>query len=210
MELNDYIAAKSTIEPEVLRELTRATHLSVTAPRMLSGAVQGRFLSLLVGLTKPQRVLELGTFTGYTAIAMGLAMQAGSELLTVDLDDETEALAQQFIDQAKLTPIVRQLRGRGALEVLPELGGAFDLVFIDANKREYLDYYNALFDNQLIKSGALIVADNTLWDGKVLDPTATDAQTQGVRAFNDAVVQDPRVEVVVLPLRDGISLLRVK
>lgn len=208
MELKEYITRSSTPEPKVLSELTRDTHLSVTAPRMLSGAVQGRLLSVLVGAKNPRRVLELGTFTGYTAVAMGLAMQTG-ELVTIDLDDETEALAQKYIDRAGLGARVRQIRGRGALEVLPELEGVFDLVFVDANKREYLDYYNALFDHNLVASGTLIIADNTLWDGKVADPTATDAQTQGVRAFNDAVVADPRVEVVVLPLRDGISLIRV-
>ena len=209
MNLFDYITAKSTAEPEVLAELTRATHLSVTAPRMLSGAVQGRLLSVLVGVKQPRRVLELGTFTGYTAVAMGLAMGEGSELITVDIDDETESLAQRFIDQAGLGDRVRQIRGRGALDVLAELDGAFDMVFIDADKRQYLDYYKSLFNNNLVAKNTIIIADNTLWDGKVCDPACSDAQTEGVRALNDAAAADPRVEVVLLPVRDGLSLIRV-
>lgn len=210
--LDAYISEHSSSEPKVLVELTRQTHLQAIHPRMLSGHIQGRVLAMLTSIIQPKRVLEMGTFTGYSTISMALEMKEGSELITIDIDDELEALAKEFITKAGVNNIVRQIIG-DVLDVLPKLAQEskpFDMVFMDADKRNYLECYNSLFDNNLITSGSLILADNTLWDGKVLNEIARkDTQTAGIVAFNDFIVSDSRVEKVILPLRDGLTLIKV-
>lgn len=209
-KLDDYVAMHSSAEPEILKEVTRQTNLRVVNPRMISGHVQGRLLAMLTSLVKPRRVLELGTFTAYATIAMALEMDEGSELVTIEIDDELEDMAAEFIEKAGVRNIVCQEIG-DAMEVMNRLDGHFDMVFIDADKRKYLDYYNLLFEKNLVTLSTLIIADNTIWDGKVLEETAKrDTQTIGIKEFNDFVAADPRVEKVMLPLRDGLTLIKVK
>lgn len=210
-EIDQYIASHSSIEPTVLQDLTRQTHLRVIHPRMLSGHVQGRFLSMITSILAPRRVLELGTFTAYSTICMASEMtKTGTELITIEIDDELESMATDFITRAGVQSIVRQIIG-DALDVIPTLDGKFDLVFIDADKRNYVEYYNALWSSDLLHSGCLILADNTLWDGKVIEEVdRKDTQTIGIKSFNDLIASDHRVEKVLLPLRDGLTMIRVK
>lgn len=209
-QLDQYLAQHSSSEPSVLEDLTRQTHLRLTCPRMLSGHVQGRLLAMLTSIIAPRRVLEIGTFTGYSAISMALEMAPESELVTIDINDETEAIAAEFFRKAGVQNIVNQMVG-DAIDIIAQLKGKFDLVFIDADKRSYCHYYNLLWDSDLISSGTVIIADNTLWDGKVLDRNSKhNAQTVGVMSFNNLIASDVRVDKVIVPLRDGLSIIRVK
>lgn len=210
-ELKHYIETHSDPQDSLLAELERTTNLSVVQPRMLSGHIQGKILEMLCFMLRPNRVLEIGTFTGYSAICMARAMESGSELHTIDVNDEISHIAQKYIKLSGLSDIIKLHIG-SALDVAGEIGGVFDLVFIDGDKREYPDYYNMLWERSLIKSGSIIFADNVLWDGKVVDSSEKnlkDKYTQGVMQFNDMVLLDSRVEVVILPVRDGISIIRV-
>ncbi len=208
MKLNDYILTHSTEEIEVLKELDRSTHLNVLRPRMLSGHEQGMLLYLLVKMLKPQRILELGTYTGYSAISMARGLEEGGKLISIDKNDELTPFAQQFINKAGLQDKIQLISG-DAKGVITLLENTFDLVFIDADKREYITYYDLLFDK--VNKGGFILADNVLWDGKVLKDTPdTDAQTQGILSFNQYVQKDNRVENLLLPLRDGLSIIRKK
>lgn len=210
-KLKHYIETHSAAQDDILLQLERATNLSVVQPRMLSGHIQGKILEMLCFMIKPKRVLEIGTFTGYSAICMARAMDRGSELHTVDINDEISYIAKNYINKSKLDNIIKLHIG-SALNIAPLLGGVFDLVFIDGDKREYPEYYEMLFNCGLVKSGSFIFADNVLWDGKVVDGSENnvkDKYTQGVLKFNTMVIHDTRVEVVILPIRDGISLIRV-
>lgn len=218
--ITDHIAPQS----DLLHRLERATHLRSTQPRMMSGHLQGELLRLLVMISGARTVLELGTFTGYSAIcmAMGLPVDQDGEprgvVHTVDVNDELQGLSAQFFAESGFNIV--QHTGR-ALTVVPqllcdqalksELGVGFDFVFIDADKREYVDYYNMLMDGGMVHSGSLIVADNVLWSGKVVqEPAPRDAQSVALMAFNDMVASDERVDKVIIPLRDGLSVIRVK
>ncbi|WP_300828153.1 O-methyltransferase [uncultured Rikenella sp.] len=210
-ELERYILDHISPEEPVLAELDRQTHLRMIQPRMLSGHWQGALLEMFVRMVDPLYVLELGTFTGYSAIAMarGLSRQ-GAELHTVEIDDELQDFAARYIERAGLRERIVQHIGP-ALEVVPSLGRVFDLVFIDADKREYPDYYRMLMEGGWVRSGSIILADNVLWSGKVADlPKKNDRQTQGILTFNRMVRDDPRVEQVMVPLRDGLTIIRVK
>ncbi|WP_297830407.1 O-methyltransferase [uncultured Rikenella sp.] len=210
-ELERYILDHISPEEPVLAELDRQTHLRMIQPRMLSGHWQGALLEMFVRMVDPLYVLELGTFTGYSAIAMarGLSRQ-GAELHTVEIDDELQDFAARYIERAGLRERIVQHIGP-ALEVVPALGRVFDLVFIDADKREYPDYYRMLMEEGWVRSGSIILADNVLWSGKVADlPKKNDRQTQGILTFNRMVRDDPRVEQVMVPLRDGLTIIRVK
>lgn len=212
--LERYIRDFSAPEAELLRELDRETHRRVVAPRMLSGHIQGRLLELLVRLVRPRRVLEIGTFTGYSALAMAAGLDEDAVLHTFEVDDELEPLAQSFFDRSHHGRKIR-LHVGSALDLAPGLGCTFDLVFIDGDKREYPDYYRMLMGDRdgrpLVGSRALLVADNILWSGKVVQPVAhNDRHTQALVEFNRLVADDPRVENVILPLRDGLNLIRVK
>lgn len=200
----------SHIEPEdgILRELDRETHLKVVGARMISGHLQGQVLSLLSKMIRPKYILELGTFTGYSAICLAKGLQEGGKLITIEIDDELESFAKKYFEKAGIQQKIEQRIGP-ALEIIPTLTETFDLVFIDAHKPEYPAYYEAVFDK--VTTGGYIMADNTLWSGKVLDePAADDFQTLGIIQFNEMVRNDNRVEKVILPLRDGMTVIRKK
>jgi caffeoyl-CoA O-methyltransferase len=177
---------------------------------MISGHIQGKLLEMIVRMICPQRILEIGTFTGYSALSMAAGLPDGGVIDTCEVDDELEMMILDFFSRSAHENQLRLHIG-SALDIAPQLGEVYDLVFIDGDKREYTAYYNMLFDNNLVRSGSWIMADNILWYGKVVEPVAKgDKQTQGIIDFNAAVAADPRVENVILPIRDGINLIRVK
>lgn len=203
--LDDYIRAHTTPERPELYRLWRATNTQLVRGRMASGHVQGQLLRMLVGMVRPRRILEVGTFSGYSALAMAAALPPGGELYTFEVNDEMEDFARGWFDASPYGSRIRFTVG-DALTLVPVLGLDFDFVFIDGDKRQYADYY-AMAKHHLAPGG-YIVADNTLWDGHVVDPAYDrDAQTQGIRRFNDVVVADSEVECVILPLRDGLTLI---
>jgi predicted O-methyltransferase YrrM len=206
-----YAEQHTAPEPPLLAQLTRETHLQTLLPRMSSGHLQGRLLSLLSHLVRPQRILEIGTFCGYATLCLAEGLAANGMLHTIEIDPEKEARIRRYVAAAGLTEQVRVHIG-AALDVLPELvGEVWDLVFIDADKRSNGAYFEAVIEQ--VRPGGLLIVDNVLWSGKVL-PTHTlkagDKDTPYVRAFNDQMAQDARVEPVFLPLRDGLLLLRKK
>lgn len=207
-ELEKYILTHIEPEDEVLRELDRETHLKVLGARMISGHLQGAVLTMLSKMIQPENILEIGTFTGYSAICLARGLKPGGKLITIEVDDELESIAARFFKKAGLQNSIVQRIGP-ALEIIPQLSGPFDLVFIDAHKPEYSAYYDAIFEK--VKPGGYLIADNTLWNGKVLEePAPDDLQTKGVLAFNSLVKNDSRVEKVILPLRDGMTIIRKK
>lgn len=210
-DLERYIIDHISPEDPVLTELDRQTHLRVIQPRMLSGHLQGRLLEMFTAMVRPQYVLELGTFTGYSAIAMARGLERPEAVLhTVEVNDELYDFAAEYIEKAGLRDRIVQHIGP-ALEVVPQLGLVFDLVFIDADKREYPDYFRMLLDGGWVRSGSVILADNVLWSGKVVEEVAhNDRQTLGLLEFNRIVRDDPRVDQVIVPLRDGLTIIRVK
>ena len=212
--LERYLHAHSSPEPELLAELDRETHRRTVQPRMLSGHLQGRLLELLVRMIRPRAVLEIGTFTGYSALALAAGLDDDATLDTIETDDELQELAQSFFDRSEHGHKIRLHIG-SALKLAPRLGRRFDLVFIDGDKREYPAYYRMLMGDgggkPLVGSGAVLLADNILWSGKVIGPVArNDRHTQALLEFNRTVADDPRVANVILPLRDGVSVIRVK
>lgn len=205
-ELEDYILSHIDKEGESLHKLDRETHLFHLRPRMCSGHLQGRLLKMIVRMIRPKNILELGTFTGYSALSMAEGMDGDGELHTVEIDDELEDFIREHLEKSPYADRIHLHIG-DALEIVPQLGLTFDLVFIDADKRRYDDYYNMVFDH--VSHGGFILADNTLWDGKVVDyGKKLDAQTAGILRFNDLVAADSRVEKVILPLRDGLTIIR--
>lgn len=207
-ELEKYILTHIEPEDEVLLELDRETHLKVLGARMISGHLQGAVLTMLSKMIQPENILEIGTFTGYSAICLARGLKPGGKLITIEVDDELESIAARFFKKAGLENSIVQRIGP-ALEIIPQLSGTFDLVFIDAHKPEYSAYYDAIFEK--VKPGGYLIADNTLWNGKVLEePAPDDLQTKGVLAFNSLVKNDSRVEKVILPLRDGMTIIRKK
>ena len=212
--LERYVHDLSSPEEELLHELDRQTHLRVVQPRMLSGHIQGRLLEMLVRMLRPRRVLEIGTFTGYSALCMAAGLEGEAELHTVEVEDELEELAQSFFDRSAHGSRIRLHIG-SALDIAPALGGVFDLVFIDGDKREYPDYYRMLMGDGgskvLVHSGSILIADNILWSGKIVEPVAhNDRHTQALLEFNRMIREDERVENVIVPIRDGLNLIRVK
>ena len=207
MDIDEYIEDHTEKEPKLLADLRRATHLRMLRPRMMSGNIQGQFLKMLCQTTNAQNVLEIGTYTGYAAIAMAMGLSDGAKLYTIDINDEIEDFTQAYIEKSGLNKKISFYIG-DALEIIPKLDLIFDLVFIDADKRHYIEYYNSVFDK--VKHNGIIVADDVLWDGKVLDEDAKDAQTKGIKDFNNMVKDDDRVEKLILPLRHGLFLIRKK
>ena len=208
--LDKYIETFSSPEDALLKELERETYLRVLNPRMISGHIQGKLMEMIVRMVRPQRVLEIGTFTGYSALCMAAGLPEGGLIDTCEVDDELEMMILSFFERSANGEKIRLHIG-SALDIAPTLGECYDLVFIDGDKREYTAYYEMLFENGLIKSGSWILADNILWYGKVVEPVAKgDKQTQAIIDFNAYIVADPRVENVILPIRDGINLIRVK
>lgn len=205
--LDDYIAAHSSPEGDYLYRLFRATHVEILAPQMASGHIQGRLLKFIVKMIRPKRILEIGTFTGYSALCMAEGLDEGSKIMTFEVEDELEDFTRRWIEGSEHASKVEFIIG-DALEIVPGMGERFDMVFIDGNKREYIKYYELAME--YLNDGGWILADNTLWDGHVIEQERQDAQTNGVRAFNDLVRNDERVEVVMLPLRDGLTIIRKK
>lgn len=204
-QLEDYILAHIDKEGDVLRLVNRDTHVYNLRPRMCSGHLQGKLLKMFVRMIKPRRVLELGTFTGYSALAMAEGLTEDAELHTVEIDDELEDFICEHFEASPRREQIHLHIGDAAM-VVPQLGGQFDLVFIDANKRNYCDYYHLVMP--LVPVGGFIIADNTLWDGKVANlPQKIDSQTAGILAFNDLVANDDRVEKVIIPIRDGLTVI---
>ena len=205
--LLQYSEAHTTPEPVVLGRLNRETHLSQVYPQMLSGHFQGTLLRMIVQMLRPKRVLEIGTFTGYSAIAMGLGMAPGGSLLhTIEVNPELEDGIRNYIREAGLEERIVLHIGE-ALEIIPALEESWDLVFIDADKPNYLNYYNLVLPR--LRPGGFIVADNVLWDGKVTgDPATMDKDTRGIAEFNEFVHKDTQVENLMLPVRDGLMFIR--
>jgi len=207
-EIDKYILDHIEPEEEILKELDRETHLNVVGARMISGHLQGQVLSMLSKMIRPKTILEIGTFTGYSALCLIKGLQEGGKLITIEIDDELESIANKYFKKAGIQYKIEQRIG-AALEIIPTLKESFDLIFIDAHKPEYPAYYEAVFDK--VNSGGIIIADNTLWSGKVLDePAEDDFQTRGIIQFNDLIKSDNRVEKVILPLRDGMTIIRKK
>ena len=206
--LDDYIAEHIDAEPEYLHRLWRATNLQLLNGRMASGHLQGRLLSMLVRMIRPTAVLEVGTFSGYSALCLAEGLPEGGHLWTFEVDDELEEFTRPWIEQSPVADRISFIIG-DAIEEAPRLGLAFDMAFIDGDKRRYVDIYEMTM--KVTKNGGFIVVDNTLWDGHVVDPAYDgDHQTEGIRCFNDHVARDERVERVILPLRDGLTLIRKK
>ena len=203
--IEEYLEQHTTSMDEVLESLYRETHLHAMNPRMASGPVQGRFLQLLCQLMQPKKVLEIGTFTGFSAICMARGMGDDSLLTTIEANEELEGIIRRYLEKAGVAHRVQLVIG-DAKAVIPTLEGGFDLVFIDADKISYPVYYDLVIEK--LNPGGVILADNMLWDGKVLDADAKERDTQALRAFNDKVQNDPRVENVLLPLRDGLMMGR--
>ena len=206
MTLEEYISVHSTPENEVLESIVRDTHIHILNPHMLSGHVQGRVLSMISHMIRPNRILELGTFTGYSALCLAEGLSEDGELVTIEHNDELEDTIRRNLAKSPLSSKIRLIIG-DAKEYLSGEAGLFDLVFIDADKREYCAYLDLVYP--LIPVGGFILADNTLWDGHIIDPAYDkDKQTLGLRAFNDRLAADERFEKVILPLRDGLTLIR--
>ena len=208
-KLEQYILANTSPEEELMHKLERETYLRVINPRMISGHLQGKLLEMLVRMMRPKRVLEIGTFTGYSALSIARGLEDGAYLDTIEVDDELEDMAAKFFEASDYGHRIRQHVG-SALEVVPRLGEVYDMVFIDGDKREYPAYYKMLMDGGYVRSGSIMLADNILWYGKVAEPIArNDRHTEAIVEFNRMVVEDNRVDNVIVPIRDGINMIRV-
>ncbi len=209
MSLDEYILQHIDPEGEYLHALYRDTHLKLLYPRMASGHLQGRMLKMFVRMIRPRQVLEIGTYSGYSALCIAEGLPEGSLLHTFEINDEQEDFTRPWLEGSPYADRIKFYIG-DALKCVPELGLTFDLVFMDGDKRKYIDYYEMALS--VLSPGGYILADNTLWDGHVLEehPRASDLQTIGIQAFNDRIAQDNRVEKVILPLRDGLTIIYKK
>lgn len=203
--LERYLETHSTNEDPVLAELARHTHLKVVHPRMLSGQVQGAFLTLFSKLVSPAQILEVGTYTGYSAICLAKGLKTGGKLTTLELNDELRQTALTFFEKADMANNIELING-DALKIIPNLPGPFDLAFIDANKENYPAYYEMIVEK--LRPGGYILADNVLWGGKVLGNLDKDSSTRAIRQFNLLVTEDSRVENLLLPVRDGLMIIK--
>ena len=207
-ELEKYVLKHTEAEPEYLYRLWRATNVHTIHGRMASGHLQGRLLKMLVEMIRPQRVLEVGTFSGYSAISMAEGLPEGGRLYTFEINDEMEDFTRPWIEGSEVADRITFIIG-DALTEAPKLGMEFDMAFIDGDKRTYIECYEMVVG--ILRPGGFIIADNTLWDGHVVDEAySKDHQTQGIVDFNDHVAQDTRTEQVILPLRDGLTIIRKK
>ena len=208
MELDDYILQHTSPEPDYLYRLWRATNIHTIHGRMASGHLQGRLLKMLVQMIRPKTILEVGTFSGYSAIAMAEGLESDGKLYTFEINDEMEDFTRPWIEQSPVADRI-DFRIGDALTEAPKLGVTFDMAFIDGDKCHYRECYDVVLD--ILRPGGYILADNTLWDGHVIETAyANDHQTQGILDFNNYVAADDRVEQVILPLRDGLTLIRKK
>ncbi len=203
--IEEYILSHSDDEGELLAALNRDANVNLLRPRMLSGHLQGRILKMFCRMLAPKRVLEIGTYTAYATLCMAEGMAPDGRIHTIEINDEMEDFINKYLDRSPHKEKITVHFG-DALEVIPKLGGEFDLVFIDADKRLYSEYYDLVFP--MVRPGGLILADNTLWDGHVVEvPRSADKQTLGIMAFNDKIKRDDRVEKVILSLRDGLTMI---
>jgi predicted O-methyltransferase YrrM len=207
-ELSNYCETYTSAESEILKQLNRETHLKVVSPRMLSGHLQGRFLSFISKLQRPELIVEIGTYTGYSALCLSEGLTEKGRLISIDVNEETSAFAKSFIQKTEFSNKI-ELVLADAKEYIPTIKEAIDLVFIDADKKNYLNYYHLVIDQ--LKPGGLIIADNVLWSGKITMPESSmDKETQALHEFNKFVQQDERVENMLLPVRDGLMVVRKK
>ena len=205
MNEETYILNHIDEEDRHLAELYRRANIQLVRPRMLAGHLQGRFLKMLVRMFRPQRILEIGTYTGYATLCLAEGLPEEGEIHTVEIDDEMEDFIREQFDRSPLNNKINLHIG-DVIEIIPRLEGMFDMVYIDGDKREYCDYYNLVFDR--ISSGGVILADNTLWSGKVWEnPDPNDKQTLGIIRFNEMIKLDKRIEKIILPLRDGLTMI---
>ena len=204
--LEEYISAHIEPEGDLLKSLYRETNIKLLNPRMASGHIQGRLLKSFVQMIQPKNVLELGTFTGYATLCMAEGLPENGHIDTIEIDDELEGFIKKWIDKSPYKDKITLHIG-DAVKVVPTLNKKFDLIFLDAEKREYPDYYKQLFD--YVELGGYIIADNTLWDGHVVDSEySKDKQTKAIKEFNDMVAADSRVSVSIVPIRDGLTIIR--
>jgi predicted O-methyltransferase YrrM len=207
-EIEKYIEEHTTPESEVLYDLYRQTNLRTFYPRMLSGRVQGKFLEMVCRMLQPEKVLEIGTFTGYSAIAMAQGMPDDGIVYTIEVNAEMESFISEYVAKSGMEKKIKLLMG-DALQIIPELNETFDLIFIDADKEQYVAYYELAIKK--LRAGGFLLADNVLWSGKVLEEDSlSDKETKGVKAFNEHIKNDDRVEQVMLSVRDGLMLIRKK
>lgn len=207
-ELDDYVCAHTSPEDEVLYQLNRATHLKVMQPRMLSGHFQGRVLSMLSKMIRPNRILEIGTYTGYSALCLAEGLTENGKLITIDVNGQLERLVREFWSKSPLNAKIEWIIAP-ALEVIPTFTESFDLIFIDADKQNYINYYNLVINH--LSPGGYIIADNVLWSGKVIQKEGKiDKDTALLQEFNQLIHNDSRVENVLLPIRDGLMVVRKK
>lgn len=208
MDISDYIESHSTPESDLLRFITRDTYCNVLNPRMVSGHIQGRLLSMISRMIQPKRILELGTFTGYSALCLAEGLPEDGLLTTVEHNDELEDTIRRNLALSPLNDKIH-LVIQDAKQFLAEQSNSFNLIFMDADKREYCAYLDLLMNNQLLPVGGWLLADNTLWDGHVINPAYDrDQQTIALRRFNDQVAADPRLDKLILPFRDGLSVIQ--
>ncbi|HBH48394.1 MAG TPA: methyltransferase [Bacteroidales bacterium] len=205
--LEEYILSNTSKEDPLLAELRRETHLKVLNPRMLSGHPQGKLLEMISKMLSPNKILEIGTYTGYSGICLARGLKKGGHLHTIEVNDEITRFPKKYFEKAGLSGSTTIHCG-DALKIIPALNETFDLVFIDADKKQYLDYFNLCIKK--MPSGGILLADNVLWSGKVLKQAdINDPETQSILEFNKAMVSDSRVETIILPIRDGISIVRI-
>jgi caffeoyl-CoA O-methyltransferase len=207
-ELDDYIVAHSEDEPELLQQLTRETYQKILQPIMLSGAYQGRILSMISKLAHPKTILELGTFTGYATLCLAEGLQDSGVIHTIDINEELVDFQRKYFDASKYGSKIHQHLGN-ALNIIPTIDITFDLVFIDADKPNYVNYFNLIINK--MNSGGIIISDNVLWHGKVLESVNdNDAATKTLLEYNRLLKEDPRIETILLPIRDGLTISRMK
>lgn len=204
--IEEYARLHTEPENDLLKELVRETHAMVLQPRMLSGHLQGRFLSFIAKVYQPSLILEIGTYTGYSALCMAEGLKAGGRLITIDVNEELETFTRSFFDRSAYKEQI-DYRIADAAHEIPAIEGPIDMVFIDADKRNYALYFDLVIDK--MRPGGLILVDNVLWSGKIIEEAAKDKSTQALRDFNTKVANDSRVEPLLLPIRDGLFLLRV-
>ena len=206
-ELDKFLTDHSTPEDPVLEDLYRQTYIRYINPNMICGHLQGKFLELVSKMINPYAVLEIGTFTGYSAICLARGLKSGGQLITIEMNDELTDFARSYFQKAGVDEKIKQITGR-AQDVIPLLHQVFDLVYIDGDKRDYTEYYSLIIDK--VKPGGYIIADNVLWGGKVLLKRTRDPQARGIIEFNEMIKKQENVENVILPLRDGLMLIRKK
>lgn len=206
-KIEDYSLSHTTPESSLLNKIHRETHLEVLRPRMLSGHFQGRLLSMFSKMIKPYRVLEIGTYTGYSALCLSEGLSEKGVLFTIDINEELEDRVRQYFKESVFDDSIKFLIG-DAMTIIPKLKEPWDLVFIDADKKNYLAYYNLVISG--IRPGGYIIADNVLWSGKVVGEEHEDEDTMALRIFNDKLIKDSRIEVILLPVRDGLMVARKK